>query len=315
MMSSPLYYAAMNGHADACGLLLDMGAEHGWYWSKNAPLLTAVKNGHTDATRLLLYRGVNKDIQPYKLMTHTTRSGSLDTLKLVWDRSVIDAHLANIMYMHAIYADAESIKEWLNEEYDIRDIEDREYELLSRDIDLYDPPFRIAVDEGYVDVAQVFLDIADDDMWANRAFRHMVCEGNWDKDMMRMLVKNGVAINLEPEDEYECERCYNVLHYTVSCCSSYYCLRKWEERIYIEKVKFLLELGANVNTSTEDNWVTALHMAAGNGCIAMVQLLLDNGADVDYKDIEGNTPIQWTKKSSDVYDLLLKYGATEPDSD
>ena len=319
MKSTPLYYAAMNGHADACGLLLDMGAEHGWYWSENAPLLIAVENGYTDTTKLLLYRGVNKDIEPYKLMTHATMSGSLDTLRLIWDRSVIDAHLANIMYMHAIYSNAESIKEWLKEEYDIRDMKEREYELLNRDISLYDSwydsPFITAINEGYVDVARVFLDIVDYNMWAVRAFRHMVQEDNWNKDMMRMLVENGVDIDLGRGDEYMRERCYNVLHYTVSCCSPYYCQRKWQEEKYIERVKFLLELGADVNASTEDGGYTALHIAAGNGCIEMVQLLLDNGADVNDKDFEGDTPIQWTKKSSDVYDLLLEYGATESDSD
>ena len=48
--------------------------------------------------------------------------------------------------------------------------------------------------------------------------------------------------------------------------------------------------GASVNHQAPHDKMTALHMAAGNGDDAMVDYLLDEGADVRLEDIYGRTP-------------------------
>ena len=59
---------------------------------------------------------------------------------------------------------------------------------------------------------------------------------------------------------------------------------------------------------------TALHSAAGNLRIVLMQFLLSNGASVNARDIAGNTPFYYALRtgsplSYDAVELLLKYGA------
>jgi ankyrin repeat protein len=51
---------------------------------------------------------------------------------------------------------------------------------------------------------------------------------------------------------------------------------------HLEIVKLLLEHGADVNAKME-GLGTALHLAASNGHLEIVKLLLENGADVNAK--------------------------------
>ena len=58
----------------------------------------------------------------------------------------------------------------------------------------------------------------------------------------------------------------------------------------LEKVKQLLENGADVNAGDKDDR-TALMFAAGNGHKEVVELLIENGADVNAKNIMGKTAL------------------------
>ena len=55
-------------------------------------------------------------------------------------------------------------------------------------------------------------------------------------------------------------------------------------------VEWLIEHGANVNQQDKLGW-TALHFAAQEGNVAIVDLLLKNKAKVDFVDIHGNSPL------------------------
>jgi ankyrin repeat protein len=210
MMSTPLYYAAKNGHANACGLLLDMGAKNMSDSIYDTPLMIAVECGHIN--------------------------------------------IVNLLVSHDKYE--------------------------------------------------------NDCMWADRAFRLIAKESNWDKDMMRLLVRHGADIDNYPEDDYVYEETYPILHYVVHCCL--YSMGKWRNNgsinHYIEKAKFLIELGANVNEMTEYHNSTPLHLAVRIGCVPMARLLLEHGADVNIEDYEDETPIQLSKSRS-MDDLLIEYGA------
>jgi len=54
----------------------------------------------------------------------------------------------------------------------------------------------------------------------------------------------------------------------------------------------LLGSGANVNY-TDAGGSSPLHMAAANGHLAIVKLLLANGANVDSQNESGNTALHW----------------------
>ncbi|XP_016151696.1 PREDICTED: ankyrin repeat and SOCS box protein 10 [Ficedula albicollis] len=59
----------------------------------------------------------------------------------------------------------------------------------------------------------------------------------------------------------------------------------------IECVRQLLQYGASVNSQTEEENDTALHVASRLGLVEHVQLLLHHGAELEVKNKEGQTPL------------------------
>ena len=82
----------------------------------------------------------------------------------------------------------------------------------------------------------------------------------------------------------------------------------------VEQVADLLKQGANSN-ATNEYGVSALHLAARDGHLKLIQLLIENGARVNVRDHSGGTPLKDAagSNSSEALKLLLKAGA-EPDS-
>ncbi len=72
-----------------------------------------------------------------------------------------------------------------------------------------------------------------------------------------------------------------------------------------------LERGANVNETDSFFGETPLHRAAKVGDAAMIQLLLNHGADVSAQTQYGDTPLHFaiTGRNPDVIKLLLTHGA------
>lgn len=77
----------------------------------------------------------------------------------------------------------------------------------------------------------------------------------------------------------------------------------------VEMLRTLLQAGADVNRS--GGVTTPLVEAAGRGSVAAVDLLLQNGADVNGTDATGNTPLMAASKrgAGEIVALLLKRGA------
>ena len=63
-----------------------------------------------------------------------------------------------------------------------------------------------------------------------------------------------------------------------------------EERLALEAVTLALELGADVN-ATSDGGDTALHAAAAQGMNTVIELLIDRGGDVNAENRRGQTPV------------------------
>ncbi|KAL8624340.1 hypothetical protein ACOMHN_044771 [Nucella lapillus] len=72
-------------------------------------------------------------------------------------------------------------------------------------------------------------------------------------------------------------------------------------------VKSLLEQDKDL-IQAEEQGVSALHLAANQGHLQVVQLLVDNGAKIDLKDSDGDTPILAGMKHKQVAEYLLKKG-------
>ncbi|MCF6442125.1 ankyrin repeat domain-containing protein [Pseudoalteromonas luteoviolacea] len=79
-----------------------------------------------------------------------------------------------------------------------------------------------------------------------------------------------------------------------------------------EKVRALIQSGALINRQCKQGWA-ALHCAAQTNCCATASLLLEAGADLELRDVFGNTPL-WRatmscKGDGSVIELLLCAGA------
>ena len=81
----------------------------------------------------------------------------------------------------------------------------------------------------------------------------------------------------------------------------------------IEAVKQHLAAGVDVDVKAEssDEW-TPLHYAAYSSQKEVAELLIDKGADVNAKDKNGKTPLDWAVDSpysdEETADLLRKHG-------
>ncbi len=73
--------------------------------------------------------------------------------------------------------------------------------------------------------------------------------------------------------------------------------KKSNEAARFEMTKLLLEKGANVN-ARDDDGLTALHLASGDGCLRIARLLLEKGANANARDNEGNTALYYASSEN-----------------
>ena len=85
----------------------------------------------------------------------------------------------------------------------------------------------------------------------------------------------------------------------------------WAARLgHSQIARLLISKGANVMYMTRDTCMVPLEDAAAAGDLATVELLLNIGADLHYRDLDGWSAIHWAAEEghSDVVFLLLKAG-------
>lgn len=75
-------------------------------------------------------------------------------------------------------------------------------------------------------------------------------------------------------------------------------------------VSYLIERGSSVK-AVDKKAFTALHAAVLNNDVISAKILLDNGADVNAKNVFGNIPLMLCRPNSPsmMFELLLQYGA------
>jgi len=81
-----------------------------------------------------------------------------------------------------------------------------------------------------------------------------------------------------------------------------------------EKMKFLIENGADVNEkSPSDEDTSLIHNASTNCNLPLVKLLVENGVDVNQKDNFDFTPLYYAKfnKFDEMVDYLIAHGAED----
>ena len=75
----------------------------------------------------------------------------------------------------------------------------------------------------------------------------------------------------------------------------------------LEIVKYLVEKGANINATNDNGW-TSLMYASKYGELETIKYLLENGADVNIKNKNGNAALDLAK-IEDIKEVLRKAGA------
>ncbi|NWS76548.1 ASB10 protein, partial [Crotophaga sulcirostris] len=134
-------------------------------------------------------------------------------------------------------------------------------------------PLHITASRGYVECLQLLLLRGADVDFApgGKTALHEACAAAR-APCTRLLLRCGANPEAASEDGYR------PLHLCKSPDS-------------IECVQQLLQHGANVNSRTEEEGDTALHIAARHGLAGHVQLLLHRGAELEARNEEGQTPL------------------------
>ena len=85
-------------------------------------------------------------------------------------------------------------------------------------------------------------------------------------------------------------------------------------KFHFEDFKYILEQGVLVNDEGNMD-ETLLHYLAGDGYIDAVELMLNNGANINHPDITGNTPLDYAKwkNRTSVIEPLKKRGGKSGD--
>ena len=160
-------------------------------------------------------------------------------------------------------------------------------------------PLHIAVSEGHLDICQMLLernaDVRAHDYSGNTALHFAASEGHL--ETARLLLERGADVNsqnnegltpLQQASQGMREGCLDIV-----------CL--------------LLEHRADWDPG--DNCKnTALHLAASNGHLEAARILLERGANIDFRNNGGLTPLQQASQSMregclDIMHLLLDHGA------
>ncbi|XP_026674113.1 uncharacterized protein LOC113465041 [Ceratina calcarata] len=190
-------------------------------------------------------------------------------------------------------------------------------------------PLHIAAANGRTNIVKYFVDergfdVNDTDSYEKTPL-HLAAQGNH-KDTVKVLLKNGSELDMHDIDWYTPlhhavrNKCIDIVkilmvqsaHFNINerTIGGFTVLHTAAEFGYLELVNLFLQNKANVSVRNEYN-VTPLHIAAIYGHLEVVNALISAGAIVNARDIRGYTPLHNAiiQGHEAIEKVLLTYGA------
>ncbi len=132
----------------------------------------------------------------------------------------------------------------------------------------------------------------------NRGLTPLILAVKWGKaDIGKLLIDAGADLNVTMDG-------LTLLHIATLCIND-------NEAKAVTELLIAKGLDVNAKATAEGKGTTPLHAAAGKGHVAMAEVLIKNGAEVNARSqYSGSTPLDVaiSKKHEEMVDLLRKHG-------
>ncbi|MCI4407481.1 MAG: ankyrin repeat domain-containing protein [Thermofilum sp.] len=308
--STPLHYAAYNGHTDFVKLLLENGAD------------PSIKdNSGKTAADLARERGhieIANMIENVKELFEALKKG---------DTSKAEKLLANLRVPNARDRNGVSLLHWatfIGHAGIARSLIEK-----GADVNIKDrrgkTPLHYSAKIGDTIIAKLFLEKgADINARDERNCTPLHYAAN--VEVARLLIEKGADINAKSELYDDALSLHKIFHELIIDKEGRVVLGEWscEDYLYVEylpltplhfaiikgdvaTVKLLIEKGSGVSSKTSGG-ITPLHLAAVSGNADVAKLLLESGADANARDDMGRIPLHYASNAS-VVKMLIEAGA------
>jgi ankyrin repeat protein len=256
---TPLLYAARDGRMDTVRMLLDAGANVNERDANDiTPLLIAITNNHPDVARALIDRGA--DIKAVDWYGRTALWSAVETRNMDVDNATFVNSIDRAPYLDLIQV------------------------LLDKGADVN------ARTKEVTPIRRDFLRITGSLSWVDFTGQtpFLTASLAGDTTVMKLLLKHGADPHIPTYSGTTPLMAAAGVNWVVD--------QTFDEgqAALLDAVKLCVELGMDIN-AVNSMGLTALHGAANRGSDEIIRYLVQQGARLDAKDVEGRTPLTWAE--------------------